>query len=267
SQFGPGVIHRARTYGNGTGPEMDVAVDPVEGTTLLAQGKPNAIAVIAASPKGSMWNPGPGFYMEKIAVGPDARDAIDLDAPVGDNLRNVAKALGKDVRDLTVFVLERPRHDKIIAEIGEVGARVALHHDGDVAGSLMAACPGMSSIDLMINIGGTPEGVITACALKALGGQILGRLAPQSEEERAAVVEAGLDTKRILTVDDMVNSEDVFFAATGITSPGHLMEGVKYESGRARTYSMVIRGKSGTIRYIESVHNLDKLMKISAIDY
>ncbi|MBT3392061.1 MAG: class II fructose-bisphosphatase [Chloroflexi bacterium] len=261
------MLYNGERIGNGTGPEMDVAVDPVEGTTLLAQGKPNAIAVIAASPKGSMWNPGPGFYMEKIAVGPDARDAIDLDAPVGDNLRNVAKALGKDVRDLTVFVLERPRHDKIIAEIGEVGARVALHHDGDVAGSLMAACPGMSSIDLMINIGGTPEGVITACALKALGGQILGRLAPQSEEERTAVAEAGLDTKRILTVDDMVNSDDVFFAATGITSPGHLMEGVKYESGRARTYSMVIRGKSGTIRYIESVHNLDKLMLISAIDY
>lgn len=260
------MLFNDEKVGNGNGPAMDLAVDPVEGTTLLAKGKANAIAVIAASPKGSMWNPGPGFYMEKIAVGPKARNAIDLDAPVTDNLKNVAKALGKDVRDLTVFVLERPRNEKTIAEIAEAGARVSLHNDGDVAGSLMAACP-RGGIDLMINIGGTPEGVITACAIKAMGGQMLGRLAPQSEAEKEALVKAGLDTNRILCVDDLVNSDDVFFAATGITSPGHVINGVQYEKGGARTYSMVIRGKSGTIRFIESVHRWDKLMKISAIDY
>jgi fructose-1,6-bisphosphatase II len=260
------MLFNGEKVGNGSGPAMDVAVDPVEGTTLLAKGKANAIAVIAASPRGSMWNPGPGFYMEKIVVGPEAREAIDLDAPVADNLKNVANALGKDVRDLTVFILERPRNEKIIADVAAAGARVSLHHDGDVAGSLMAACP-RGGIDLMINIGGTPEGVITACAIKAIGGQILGRLAPQSESEKAALAEAGLDTNHILTVDDMVSSDDVFFAATGITSPGQVIEGVQYEKGGSRTYSMVIRGKSGTVRFIESVHRWDKLMEISAIDY
>jgi fructose-1,6-bisphosphatase II len=212
-----------------------------------------------------MWNPGPGFYMEKIATGLEAKEAIDLEAPVADNLRNVARALGKDVTDLTVFVLERPRHDRLIAEIAEAGARVALHQDGDVAGALMAALE-TSSVDLMINIGGTPEGVISACAIKALGGQLLGRLAPQSPAEAEALRAAGLDTQRILSVDDLVRSNDVFFAATGITS-GRLLRGVRYESGRARTYSLVIRGLSGTIRYLESIHRWEKLMNISSIDY
>ncbi len=259
------MLYNGERVGNGHGPEMDVAVDPVEGTTLLAKGKPNSIAVIAAAPRRAMWNPGPGFYMEKIAVGPAARDAIDLDAPVADNLKNTARALGKDIRDLTVFILERPRHEKMIAEIGAAGARVALHYDGDVAGSLMAALDG--EIDIMMNIGGTPEGVISACAIKALGGQLLGRLAPQSADERSALLAAGLDTGQVLTVDDMVRSDDVLFAATGITSPGHLINGVQYQRGSARTYSMVIRGKSGTIRFIEAVHNLEKLQKISAIEY
>ena len=259
------MLYSGELVGNGSGPVVDVAVDPVEGTTLLAKGKPNAIAVLGTAPRGTMWNPGPGFYMEKIAVGPEAADAIDLDAPVADNLRNVAKALGKDIKDLTVFILERPRHKEIIAEIAAAGARVSLHHDGDVAGSLMAASP-TSAIDLMINIGGTPEGVISACAIKAMGGQILGRLKPQSVKELEALLEAGLDTKRILAVDDLVSSDDVYFAATGIT-PGQLLNGVRYESGRARTHSMVIRGLSGTIRFIEAIHRWDKLMKISQIDY
>jgi fructose-1,6-bisphosphatase II len=203
--------------------------------------------------------------MEKIVVGPAARDAIDLDAPVADNLKNVARALGKDVHDLTVFILERPRHDRLIAAIAAAGARVALHHDGDVAGALMAALPD-TGIDLMLNIGGTPEGVIAACALRALGGQLLGRLAPQKPGEREKLRAAGLDTERILTVDDLVRSDDVFFAATGITS-GQLLNGVRYAGSGARTYSMAIRGKSGTIRYIEAIHRWDKLRRISQIDY
>ena len=259
------MLYNSERVGNGQGPPMDIAVDPVEGTTLLAKGMPNAIAVIAAAPRGSMWNPGPGFYMEKIAVGPEAADVIDLDAPVADNLAKVAKALGKDIDDLTVFVLERERHQKLIAEIARAGARVSLHRDGDVAGALMAASP-VAPIDIMINTGGTPEGVIAACAVRAMGGQILGRLKPQSVEELEALLEAGLDSKRILTVNDLVTSDDVHFAATGIT-PGQLLNGVRYESGRARTHSLVIRGQSGTIRFIEALHRWDKLMKISQIDY
>lgn len=260
------MLFNGEQIGNGQGPVVDVAVDPVEGTNLLAKGKPNAISVIAVSPRGTMWNPGPAFYMEKIAVGPEARDVIDLDAPVKDNLKNVARALGKDVEDLTVFVLERERHSHIIAEIAAAGARVTLHHDGDVAGALMAALP-QTGVDLMINIGGTPEGVIAACALKPLGGQLLGRLSPQKPGEREAILAAGIDPSRILTLDDLVTSDDVHFAATGITDPGQLLGGVKYESGGARTYSLVIRGMSGTIRYIESIHRWEKLMRISGIDY
>ncbi len=261
------MLYNGEKVGTGNGPALDIAVDPVEGTTLLAKGQPNAIAVIASAPRGSMWNPGPGFYMRKIVVGREARDAISLEASVTENLHNVADALGKKVRDLTVFTLERPRHNDIIAEISKAGARVSLHHDGDVAGSLMAAFPSMSTIDMMITIGGTPEGVITACAIKALGGQILGRLEPQSVNELKALHEAGLDVDKILTVDDMVRSDDVSFAATGITSPGHLIKGVRYERHGAHTHSVVIRGKSGTIRYIESIHTLEKLHAISAIDY
>ncbi len=258
------MLYNGEKVGNGNGPEVDVAVDPVEGTTLLAKGQPNAIAVIGVAPRGSMWNPGPGFYMEKIAVGAEAAGVIDLDAPVAVNLQNIAKAKGKNIDDLTVFVLERPRHDKLIAEIAASGARVALYDDGDVAGGLMAAMPDIS-IDVMMNIGGTPEGVITACAIKAVGGQLLGRLLPQSQAEKEAVEAAGLDINRILTVDDLVGSNDVYFAATGITT-GRLLRGVRYQSGGARTYSMVIRGKSGTVRYIESIHQWKKLRAISKVE-
>jgi len=259
------MLYNGERVGNGNGPAMDVAVDPVEGTTLLAKGKPNAISVIAVAPRGTLWNPGPGFYMEKIAVGPAARDAVDLDAPVADNLQRVARALGKQVQDLTVFILERPRHERLIAEIAAAGARVALHQDGDVAGALMAVMPD-TGIDLMINIGGTPEGVIAACAIKALGGQLLGRLAPQKPGEREKLLAAGMDTERIFTVDDLVRSDDVFFAATGIT-PGLLLNGVRYTGDGARTSSVVIRGRSGTIRYIEAIHRWEKLRRISQIDY
>ncbi len=255
------MLYNGERVGNGKGPAVDVAVDPVEGTTLLSKGQPNAIAVIGVAPRGSMWNPGPGFYMKKIAVGPEAANVIDLDAPVAVNLQKVAKAKGKAIDDLTVFVLERPRHNKLIAQIAASGARVAVYGDGDVAGGLMAALPD-TSIDVMMNIGGTPEGVITACAIKAVGGQLLGRLLPQSQAEEEALKAAGLDTKRILTVDDLVNSNDVYFVATGITT-GRLMRGVRYQGSSARTYSMVIRGKSGTIRYIEAVHRGDKLQKLN----
>ncbi len=259
------MLYNGERVGNGDGPAVDVAVDPVEGTTLLAKGQPNAIAVIGVAPRGSMWNPGPGFYMKKIAVGPEAADVIDLDAPVAVNLQKVAKAKGKAIDDLTVFVLERPRHNNLIAQIAASGARVAVYGDGDVAGGLMAALPD-TSIDVMMNIGGTPEGVITACAIKAVGGQLLGKLSPQSQAEEKALKAAGLDLKRILTVDDLVSSDDVYFVATGITT-GRLMRGVRYQGNSARTYSMVIRGKSGTIRYIEAIHRWDKLRRISNIDY
>lgn len=259
------MLYNGEKVGNGDGPEVDVAVDPVEGTTLLAKGQPNAIAVIGVAPRGSMWNPGPGFYMEKIAVGPEAAGVIDLDAPVAVNLQKIAKVKGKDISDLTVFVLERPRHDKLIAEIAAAGARVALYGDGDVAGALMAAMPD-TNIDVMMNVGGTPEGVITACAIKSVGGQLLGRLSPQSQAEKEALEAGGLDLNRILSVDDLVSGDDIHFAATGITT-GRLLRGVRYAGGSARTYSMSIRGRSGTIRYIEAVHQWDKLMKISDIDY
>ncbi len=259
------MLYNGEKVGNGDGPEVDVAVDPVEGTTLLAKGQPNAIAVIGVAPRGSMWNPGPGFYMEKIAVGPEAAGVIDLDAPVAVNLQKIAKVKGKDISDLTVFVLERPRHDKLIAEIAAAGARVALYGDGDVAGALMAAMPD-TNIDVMMNVGGTPEGVITACAIKSVGGQLLGRLSPQSQAEKEALEAGGLDLNRILSVDDLVSGDDIHFAATGITT-GRLLRGVRYAGGSARTYSMSIRGRSGTIRYIEAVHQWDKLMKISDIAY
>lgn len=259
------MLYNGETIGTGTGPELDIAVDPVEGTNLLAFGRPNAIAVVGATPSGCMYNPGPSYYMQKLVVGSEARDSIDLDAPVSDNLTRIAKALGKDVNDLVVFVLDKPRHADLIRDIRKTGARIQLHTDGDVAGALMAVGPG-SEVDVMMGTGGTPEGVLAACAIKGMGGAMLARLAPQSDAEKNAVEAAGIELTRILTQDDLVGGDDVCFAATGI-SGGTFLRGVRYEGRGAVTHSMLIRSKTGTLRYVESHHNWEKLMQISAIKY
>jgi len=237
----------------------------VEGTRLLAYGRPNAISVVGLAPKGSMFDPGPSYYMQKLVVPQGARDAVDLDAPVADNLKAVASSLGKDVDDLVVFVLDKPRHKQLIADIRAAGARIQLHTDGDVAGSLMAIDP-KDMVDVMMGTGGTPEGVLSACAIRALGGRMLARLDPQSDEERKALLDAGFDLRRVLTTEELVASEDTFFAATGI-SGGTWLEGVSFTGRGAVTHSMVLRGKTGTMRRIESHHTWDKLMKFSAVKY
>ncbi|MBD5646862.1 MAG: class II fructose-bisphosphatase [Desulfovibrio sp.] len=259
------MLYNGEKVGEGAGPRLDVAVDPVEGTNLLAYGRPNAISVVAVAPEGSMFNPGPSYYMQKLVVPAEARDVVDLDAPVRDNCTNVARALGKSVQDLVVFVLDKPRHQRLIEEIREVGARIQLHTDGDVAGALMAVDP-RSEVDMMMGTGGTPEGVLAACAIKATGGQILARLDPQSYVEKEAITEAGIDLREVLTVNDLVRSDDCFFAATGI-SGGDFLHGVRYSARHTVTHSMVMRGKTGTIRYVESFHNMERLGKISAVRY
>ncbi|MDD4702651.1 MAG: class II fructose-bisphosphatase [Desulfovibrio sp.] len=259
------MLFNGEKVGMGVGPRLDVAVDPVEGTNLLAYGRPNAISVVGVAPKDSMFNPGPSFYMQKLVVPREARDVIDLDAPVKVNLLNVAKAMGKSVQDLVVFVLDKPRHEKLISEIRQAGARIQLQTDGDVAGGLMAVDP-RSEVDIMMGTGGTPEGVLAACAIKGMGGQILARLDPQSYVEKEAINEAGIDVREVLTVNDLVRSDDCFFAATGI-SGGDFLRGVRYSSRYAVTHSLVLRGKTGTLRYVESYHNMDRLSKFSAVRY
>lgn len=262
------MLYNGEKVGSGRGPVVDVAVDPVEGTSLLAYGRPDAISVVGVAPRGAMWSPGPAFYMNKLVVGGEARAAVHpglLSAPVAEALSAIAAALRKPLRDLTIFVLDKPRHQKLIADIREAGARVLLRTDGDVAGALMAAAPN-SGVDALMGIGGTPEGVIAACAVRALGGAMLGQLAPQKPGEREAVEAAGLDLNRVLTETDLVQSEDVFFAATGVTD-GVLMPGVHYTSEGAATVSLVVRGKTGTIRKIYAEHRLDKLRRISAVAY
>jgi fructose-1,6-bisphosphatase II len=247
------------------GPPCDIAVDPIDGTTLTSLGQPNAIAVIAVSDRGSMFDPGPCVYMEKIAVGPEAADVVDLDASVTDNLRAVAKALGEDIDDVTAVILDRPRHAEIVKECREAGARIRLIPDGDVAGAIQTAWP-ESGANILFGVGGTPEGVIAACALKALGGAILGRLWPRNDEERSAALDLGYDLDRVLTTDDLVASDDVFFAATGITD-GELLKGVRYWGDGASTQSLVMRSKSGTIRKIDARHRWQKLMRYSALKF
>ena len=259
------MLANGEKVGMGVGPCLDVAVDPVEGTSLLAYGRPNAISVVGVAPQGSMFNPGPSYYMQKLVVSREARDVVDLDAPVKVNLANVAKAMGKSVQDLVVFVLDKPRHEKLISEIRQSGARIQLHTDGDVAGSLMAVDP-RSEVDIMMGTGGTPEGVLAACAIKGMGGQILARLDPQSYVEKEAINESGVDVREVLTVNDLVRSDDCFFAATGI-SGGDFLRGVRYSSKYAVTHSLVLRGKTGTLRYVESYHNMDRLSKFSAVRY
>jgi fructose-1,6-bisphosphatase II len=258
------MLYNGEQIGSG-GPACDIAVDPIDGTTLTALGRPNAIAVIALSERGTMFDPGPCVYMEKIAAGPEAADVIDLDAPVTHNLQSVAKALGEDVDDVTAVILDRPRHEDIIKECREAGARIRLIPDGDVAGAISAAWP-ESGANVLFGIGGTPEGVIAACALKCLGGAIQGRLWPRDDDERRAATDAGYDLTRVLTTDDLVAGDDVFFSATGVTD-GELLKGVRYWGDGASTQSLVMRSKSGTIRTIDSRHRWHKLMLYSSLKF
>ena len=249
------VLEGGKAIGTGEGPAMDIVLDPIDGRNLLAQGRSGAISVIAAAPRGSMWSPVPALYMEKIVVnGEAARSLVEecMDAPAAWTLASVARAKKKQVRDLVVFVLERPRHHDLIEEIRAAGARVMLRGDGDIAGALMAASPD-GRVDVLMGIGGVPEGVIAACAVKALGGAMLGRLAPQSETERAAVEAVNLDTRRILTCDELISGDQLFFAATGITD-GPLLSGVRYHGDRAETQSIVLRCDTRTRRMIRTEH-------------
>lgn len=251
------MLFNGEEVGDGTGPSCDIAVDPVEGTTLTAMGRAGAIAVIAVADRGSMFDPGPCVYMDKLAVGPEAANVVDLDAPVADNLAKVAKAKGEHIRDITAVVLDRPRHAELIAEIRAAGARIRMIQDGDVNGAISAAWPD-SGADIMFGIGGTPEGVIAAAAMKCMGGIILGRLWPRNDDERRAALDAGYDLDRILTQDTLVASDNCFFASTGITD-GDLLKGVHYSANVVTTQSMVMRSRSGTVRRIDARHRPDKL--------
>ena len=255
------MLYNGEEVGDGDGPEVDVAVDPLEGTRLTALGMPNAISVIAVAERGTMFFPGAALYMDKIAVGPDAADAIDIDATPTENLERVAEAKGVDVNDLTVVVLERDRHDDLIAELREAGARVNLIRDGDVAPAIAAAQQG-TGVDLLMGIGGTPEGVISAAAIKSLGGAMQGKLWPRDDGERQALVDAGYDIERVLTTEDLVRGDDVFVAATGVTS-GALLRGVRVVQDRVETDSIVMRSRSGTFRRIQASHPLTKIQSLT----
>ena len=259
------MLYNGESIGDGHPPLVDIAVDPIDGTTLTSLGRPNAIAVIALSERGTMFNPGPCVYMEKIATGPEAADAIDLTASVKANLKWVSKALRKDVADVTAVILDRDRHEHIIRECREAGARIRLIPDGDVAGAISTAWP-ESGADILFGVGGTPEGVIAACALKCLGGVIQGRLWPRNDDERQKAIEMGYDLDKVLTLDDLVSGEDVFFSATGITD-GELLRGVRFRGDGANTQSLVMRSKSGTIRKIDATHRWKKLMRYSSINF
>jgi fructose-1,6-bisphosphatase II len=259
------MLYNGEEVGSGTGPSVDVAVDPLEGTRLTALGQPNAIAVIAVAERGTMLFPGAAVYMEKIAVGPGVIDAIDITASPAENVEAAAAALGKGVRDVSVVVLERERHEALVAELREAGARVNLIRDGDVAPSIAAAQPG-TGVDMLYGVGGTPEGVISAAALKCVGGGIQGRLWPRDDEERERLLAAGLDPDRVLHTDDLVAGDDVFVAATGVTT-GALLRGVQYLPDGAITDSIVMRSRSGTVRRIQARHSFEKLSKLSGLEY
>jgi len=259
------MLYNGEQIGSGEGPDVDVAVDPLEGTRLTALGQPNAICVIAVAERGTMLFPGAAVYMEKIAVGPAAIDAIDIRRSPGENVRAVADALGKTPREIDVVVLERDRHEELIAELREAGARVRLIRDGDVAPSIAAAQPG-TGVDMLYGIGGTPEGVISAAALKCVGGGIQGRLWPRDEHEREQLLAAGLDPQRVLYTDDLVSGRDVFVAATGVTT-GALLRGVQYTHGGATTDSIVMRSRSGTVRRVVAQQSLAKLSALTGFEY
>jgi fructose-1,6-bisphosphatase II len=259
------MLYNGEEVGEGGGPDVDVAVDPLEGTRLTALGQPNAIAVIAAAERGSLFFPGAAVYMEKIAVGADAIDAIDINASPAENVAAVAEAKGRRVTDIRVTVLERDRHDELIGELRDAGARVNLIRDGDVAPAIAAARP-ETGVDMLYGVGGTPEGVISACALKCVGGGIQAKLWPRTDDERQSLVDAGYDVDRVLTTDDLVKSENVFVAATGVTT-GALLRGVRYVRDGAITDSIVMRSRSGTVRRIEARHRLSKLTQFTGREY
>ena len=259
------MLYNGEHVGTGSAPAVDVAVDPIDGTRLLAQGRPGSLSVIAIAPRGTMFNPGPMVYMNKWVVGEDAVGAVDIDAPIPENLDRIAKAKGKKLADLTVIMLDRPRHEDMFAEVRSTGARLRLIMDGDVAGSLLAASADRP-VDVLLGIGGTPEGVATACAVHALGGEMVGRLWARSDEEAAQARELGYDLDEPLTTSRLVSSEDTFFVCTGIT-PGDLVDGVVYTSRGATTESLVMRGKSGTVRWVKARHTWNKLRSYASIEF
>ncbi|HXF84152.1 MAG TPA: class II fructose-bisphosphatase [Anaerolineales bacterium] len=259
------MLYNGEIVGNGSGPEVDVAVDPIDGTRPLVFGRSNSLSTVAIAPRGTMFNPGPFVYMNKLAVGPEAKGVINIEKSITENLRAIAKAKKKDVEDLTTIILDRDRHKEMIAEIRRAGARIRLIPDGDVAAALMTAWPD-SGVDVLIGVGGTPEGVIAACALRAMGGELQGKLYARDEDELRRGREAGYDFDKVLTMDDLVSSEDVFFAATGITD-GELLKGVRYFGNGASTDSLVVRGLTGTVRQITATHRIDKLRQLSAVKY
>ena len=259
------MLFNGELVGDGTGAEADVAVDPIDGTRLTAMGMNNAISVMAVAERGSMYDPSAVFYMEKLVAGAAAAPFVDINAPVATNIRAIAKANGCANEDVTVVVLDRPRHTRLVNEIREAGARIKFILDGDVAGAIMAAREG-TGVDLLLGVGGTPEGIIAACAVKCLGGVIQGKLWPRDEAERVKALDAGHDLDAVLTTGDLVRSDNVFFVATGITD-GELVRGVRYRGGGAVTSSLVMRSKSGTIRTIESEHQLSKLRGYAIVDY
>jgi fructose-1,6-bisphosphatase II len=259
------MLYNGEQVGDGTGPECDVAVDPIDGTTLMSKGMPNAVAVIALAERGTMFDPSAVFYMEKIAAGPEAAGVIDITAPAAANIAAVARARGERPEDVTVCILDRPRHAALIDEVRAAGARIRFISDGDVAGAIMAARPG-TGIDLLCGVGGTPEGIIAAAALKCMGGAIQGKLWPRDEDERRKALDAGHDLGRVLTTEDLVSGQNIFFCATGITD-GELLRGVHYRADSVTTQSIVMRSKSGTIRLVDSQHQLGKLRAYSVVDF
>lgn len=259
------MLYNGEHVGDGNEPLVDVAVDPIDGTTLTAKGLSNALSVIAVSERGSMFDPGPSFYMDKIAVGPESVGAIDITASPTQNLRWIAKSKQTSVRDLTAVILDRPRHAELIAEVRASGARIRLLNDGDVYGAIASAWPD-AGVDVLFGIGGTPEGVISAAALKAMGGELQARFSPQSEAEMQAMLDGGYDLDRVFDQDDLVQGDNCFFAATGLTD-GQLLRGVRFDARGAHTQSLVMRSRSGTVRVVDAVHRVRKLQEFSAIDY
>ncbi|MDA8184467.1 MAG: class II fructose-bisphosphatase [Actinomycetota bacterium] len=259
------MLYNGEHIGDGSPPPTDIAVDPIDGTTLTSLGRGGALAVIAVSDRGTMFDPGPCVYMEKLAVGPRAAGSVDITRPAAENIESVAKALGKSVRDVTTVVLDRERHHELIAEVRTSGARIKLITDGDVAGAISTAWPD-SGVDILLGIGGTPEGVIAAAALKSMGGEIQGRLWPRDDDERRAATAAGYDVGKVLKTDDLVSGDNCFFAATGITD-GELLQGVRYHDFGATTQSLVMRSRSGTVRLVSARHPLHKLREFSQIEF
>ena len=259
------MLYNGEEVGDGTGPECDVAVDPIDGTTMMAKGMNGAVAVIAVAERGSMFDPSAVFYMDKIATGAEAAGLIDINAPVAENVARVAKAKHGTPEDVTVCILDRPRHAALIEEVRQSGARIRFIADGDVAGAISAARPG-TGVDLLLGVGGTPEGIIAAAALACMGGEIQAKLWPRDDEERQKAIDAGHDLDRVLSTADLVSGQNIFFCATGVTD-GELLRGVRYFADSVRTESIVMRSKSGTIRVVDSVHQLGKLRAYSSVDF